>query len=349
MASSGTITLNAWSVDNGTVSGSYSTCGQAASGTCYETWPAAFGRGACQANITFNWSVNNSGVLSVSYASTSYVGGTWYVCSQNGYHIDVDFSTDQSNWTTIMSSFQNLPAWQNCSNLNAVGSIASTLAAGLTPVTLTQSGYVRIRMWTLRACPTCGGTIGPQGGDKWPNAFPSDAASSATAVPVHIDVNWTSTLKYNANGGTGAPSNQTHTNAASASSYAETVSSTVPTRENYRFEGWADSASATTAQYQPGGTVTIQKSSPTKTIYAVWTEFYRPGAVFYSTDDTDPWTQVGEYDSHNRTAGNARILPTDGGTVWTEMRTIGAPTELGDTPSIFHDDKWYNQKKLGKE
>ena len=305
-------------------------------------WPN-YTRGACTLTNTIGWSVNNSGVISFwSIDSHDNCGGNWGVCTTStnpneGYvimEVQVNYG---GGWQTVTSSRVKRAV---CSSLTNAVSASLTCISGLGTPTLTGNCTMRILYYA---------DLNPHPSSTLQNAFPSESYSAEVQVPVVVEVNWTSTLKYNANGGIGAPSDQTHSNSSSTPSYAETVSSTVPTRENYRFEGWADSASSTTAQYQPGDTVTIQKSSPTKTIYAVWTEFYRPGAVFYSTDDTDPWTQVGEYDSHNRTAGNARILATDGGTVWTEMRTIGAPTELGDTPSIFHDDKWYNQKKLGKE
>ncbi len=72
----------------------------------------------------------------------------------------------------------------------------------------------------------------------------------------------TYTVKYNANGGSGAPSNQTKTYGKTL-----TLSSTKPTRTNYNFKGWAESASATTATYSAGGSYT--KNSGT-TLYAVW-------------------------------------------------------------------------------
>ena len=65
---------------------------------------------------------------------------------------------------------------------------------------------------------------------------------------------------------------------------------------------------------------------------------YRPGAI---RDDNGIWQ------SHNRAAGTAHIL-TGGGT-WSEMRTSGAPTDMGDTPSIRKNNAWYNMAELGKE
>ena len=76
-------------------------------------------------------------------------------------------------------------------------------------------------------------------------------------------------LAYNANNGTGAPSTQTANN-QDTTSYTFTISSTKPTRTGYDFLGWADSSTATTAQYSSGTTITLQSSSPSKTIYAVW-------------------------------------------------------------------------------
>lgn len=71
-------------------------------------------------------------------------------------------------------------------------------------------------------------------------------------------------LTYNANGGSGAPSSQTGTGVGS---YKFTVSSTAPTRSGYVFKGWAKTSTATSAAYQPGGTITVTANT---TLYAVW-------------------------------------------------------------------------------
>ena len=72
----------------------------------------------------------------------------------------------------------------------------------------------------------------------------------------------TYTVSYNANGGSGAPSSQTKTK-----DIALTLSGTKPTRSGYTFLGWATSAGATSASYQPGGSYTANASV---TLYAVW-------------------------------------------------------------------------------
>ena len=72
------------------------------------------------------------------------------------------------------------------------------------------------------------------------------------------------TVSYDANGGTGAPAAQTKTHGT-----ALTLSSTKPTRTGYMFLGWAASKTATSAQYQPGGSYTANAAV---TLYAVWKE-----------------------------------------------------------------------------
>lgn len=77
---------------------------------------------------------------------------------------------------------------------------------------------------------------------------------------------YTYTLTYDANGGTGAPEPQTKAN-TKATSWTFTVSDTVPTREGYTFQVWADTAGA---QYTAGDPVTLTDSNPSLILYAVW-------------------------------------------------------------------------------
>ena len=78
-------------------------------------------------------------------------------------------------------------------------------------------------------------------------------------------------LRYDANGGTGAPASQTHTALApTANKVTFTVPDQAPTKADYTFKGWADSADATEAKYRPGGTIDVQHKDSPKTVYAVW-------------------------------------------------------------------------------
>lgn len=81
----------------------------------------------------------------------------------------------------------------------------------------------------------------------------------------------TYTISFNANGGSGAPGNQTKT-------YGQTLtlSSTKPNRTNYNFLGWATSSGSSTAEYQAGGSYT---NNAAVTLYAVWQLAYTPPRV----------------------------------------------------------------------
>lgn len=72
----------------------------------------------------------------------------------------------------------------------------------------------------------------------------------------------TYTVKYNANGGSGAPSSQSKLHGSTI-----TLSSTKPTRTGYTFLGWNSSSTATTATYSAGGKFTANLNT---TLYAVW-------------------------------------------------------------------------------
>lgn len=91
----------------------------------------------------------------------------------------------------------------------------------------------------------------------------SYTANAAVTLYAVWKVN-TYTVSYDANGGSGAPTAQAKTHGT-----ALTLSSTKPTRTGYTFLGWAASKTATSAQYQPGGSYTANAAV---TLYAVWKE-----------------------------------------------------------------------------
>ena len=69
-------------------------------------------------------------------------------------------------------------------------------------------------------------------------------------------------VKYDVNGGGNTPASQTKTEGVTL-----ILTSTIPTRYGYTFKGWATSSSATSADYQSGGSYTANESV---TLYAVW-------------------------------------------------------------------------------
>lgn len=89
----------------------------------------------------------------------------------------------------------------------------------------------------------------------------------------------TFTVTYNANGGSGAPSNQTKTYGVNL-----TLSSTKPTRINYIFKGWSTSPNGGVV-YAAGATYT---GNAAITLYAVWGIAYRlPRLTNFKVDRCD--------------------------------------------------------------
>lgn len=296
-------------------------------------------RGAIQVRVVFDWNVTDAGVLSFTYQGIERVAGgnLWCVCSVRGYTVDVDFSTDGANWTNIMHSFGN--NWQSCDTCyagkaNEVDSIARTLASQLGTYTLRQSGYIRMRMWTPVAAPTA----------AYPNAFPDDAASQATQVPIHIEVDWDAKLRYNANGGSNAPAGVTEKE--SGGSHTFTVSNQAPTRKHFIFHGWSRTQkvchdqvwyTAADAEIHGGDQVTVTKDNPRLELYAVWEYTYRPGQI----RQNGSWVDCDRDDSGGSSPLGHADIRRNG--QWVEMRTRRNMVGTQYAPNIRRNNEWQSQ------
>lgn len=115
--------------------------------------------------------------------------------------------------------------------------------------------------------------------------------ANATATLYAVWKANTYTITYNANGGTGAPGNQTKTYGKTL-----TLSSVKPTRTNYTFKGWGTSASATTVTYSAGGSYSANAGAA---LYAVWELSYTKPTISSFTvgrcDSTGAATDEGTY------------------------------------------------------
>ena len=164
------------------------------------------------------------------------------------------------NSTTSGSSTSG--AWTRSTNGGSSPSASSDSIAYTIPA---QSLSTGTKTFTLKtAVPVYGLVAGPRDtvNGRW-------RFTSATLNVTTNETDYNYTLAYNANGGSGAPSNQTGSNTGTSPYYTFTVSSTVPTRTGYTFLGWSTSSSATSASYVGGNSFTVT-SSGTTTLYAVW-------------------------------------------------------------------------------
>ena len=194
-------------------------------------------------------------------------------------------------------------------------------------------------------------TIPTRGGYNFVGWALSSGATSAQYQPggtIYMDSDktlyavWavtTVTLSYDANGGTGAPPSQTvniNTNAV--------ISSTIPTRGGHNFAGWALSAGASSAQYQPGGTIYMDSN---KTLYAVWEIIPQAKVV------TGDWYSSGNYIAivQNNTYENIPGTVVEVGIQYSRSSNMaGAVRDQGNIGSPFYvwltklsNSIWYYQ------
>lgn len=282
------------------------------------------GRGAVWLYNDVGWNVDDNGNISFwSISSRDNAGGTWGICgTTTGYGVVLEpqVSYDGVNWISLDSKYHEAAI---CPTLTNTISISTTLIGQLGSYHLDRDCSLRFLYYANRA---------PAPSPSLPNSFPSSSYSAAVQVPVHVEVSWEARLRYDANGGSGAPGDQTHTQ--SGDEYTFTVSNTVPTRSWHRFEGWSTSSSAASPTYHGGDRFTIYKGNPTRTLYAVWTEFYRPGEHKVN----------GQWKSHHR-SGGACERKVNG--TWTELRTIDGGVGTNDPPTKKTNGTWYNQRKIG--
>lgn len=154
------------------------------------------------------------------------------------------------------------------------------------------------------------------------------------------ETDYTLSLSYNANGGSGAPSSQSKTVTTTGTpSYTFTISSSTPSRTGYTFLGWSTSSSATSASYQPSGSITISSNT---TLYAVWqaityTVSYNKGSQGTGTNTSD--TKTYGVDLTLRTTLFTRTGYTQSG--WSESDGGSLAYSLGATYSTNADITLY--------
>lgn len=200
-----------------------------------------------------------------------------------------------------------------------------TSADGLTKSTTLNNvskyfySYYTNSNWTVLA-PIC---YGNSKGTAYAYVKPDSIVSGGT-----LD---TYTIKYNANGGSGAPSSQTKSYGVTL-----TLSSTKPTRTGYTFLGWSTSSSATSATYSAGGKYTDNKSV---TLYAVWSPYKHTVAFDANGGSGAPSSQTKTYGS---TLKLSTVIPTRAG-----YSFLGWGTSSSDTTVDYASGSNYTRDQNG--
>ena len=146
------------------------------------------------------------------------------------------------------------------------------------------------------------------------------AFSSATAAVY--------TISYNANGGSGAPSNQAKDGGVNL-----TLSSTVPTRSGYAFTGWNTKADGSGTSYASGATYTGNADA---TLYAQW---YFQGSGSSNDPYLIPSAELWNYLADNVSAGNTysgKHFRQTGDFTITRMMGSALHADGGNQDEVFH-------------
>lgn len=229
---------------------------------------ASSGGGSVNLNTFGTKASSGSGSFTGTYNITGNSGGTRSITVTFK-----NYNTDNGDSATKTVSFNvTVPAWTSYTvkyNANGGSGAPSSQtkwkdqALTLSTTKPTRTGYTFLGWSTSSSATSATYAAGA--------SYTSNASVTLYAVWKAV----TYAVKYNANGGSGAPSNQTKTYGV-----ALTLSSTKPTRTNYTFKGWATSSSATTVAYSAGDTYTTNAAI---TLYAVWTLSYtKPTISSYS-------------------------------------------------------------------
>lgn len=255
-------TLTGRSLSNRTrTSGSFDPSGPPPNTLPYVDFDAGVYYGSSSASITATPTVP-AGSAFYAWAATFVSNGssTYYFIAANksstAQHWSVNSSGKLSITAFVGSGYQ---VWIAVARKYKIvcqrndGSGASSVRYGQTTLpTLTRQGF-RFDGWYSAS--TGGTKIGDGGSAYTPTA------------DITIYAHWTQILaiSFNANGGTGAPSS-----VSVAAGGQWTCPSTIPTKSNSNFAGWAESSSATPSEvaYNPGGS--YPAPSADLVLYAVW-------------------------------------------------------------------------------
>ena len=155
-----------------------------------------------------------------------------------------------------------------------------------------------------------------------------------------ITTNETLTLAYNANGGSGAPSNSSKNGTPNATF---TISSTIPTRAGYKFLGWSTSSTATSASYSAGGSITLSTTGTT-TLYAVW-QAYKVTIRYHVNGGT---LTTGTGTTRYRVSSNLVQVSSDSGSTWSNLTaTIATGTAYVNLHNVCGSSYDGGVKKTG--
>lgn len=201
--------------------------------------------------------------------ATGYAGtGNWKAkATENGY-------TNNNNGTVSIRITVSVQR-QGSGTLNGAYYSVYNGSTKLGRIWLDKAGWTssdQVRTGTITISVSKGTSAKTQSYTNVSFTYESGGDESSKYQPSSHSLSWTIpalstfSITYNANGGAGAPASQSKREQTTVY-----ISSTIPTRAGYEFLGWATTASATTASYQPNQAYTTNANL---SLYAVWEKTY---------------------------------------------------------------------------
>lgn len=192
------------------------------------------------ANASTGWKCTHSAsvISQTNTTATIRVTGYW---TNDGWQYDINYV---SAWAYCNGDKQLI---KDSGSVNSQGDNYKSVSLG-------YHDYV-INKTTAKQNITCKAQITSESSYVSGSKYSTEATVSISAKPSY-------TITYNANGGSGAPGNQTKWYGTNL-----TLSSTKPSRTGHTFAGWATSSTGSVV-YQPGATYT---NNSAVTLYAIWT------------------------------------------------------------------------------
>ncbi|MBR3975680.1 MAG: RICIN domain-containing protein [Clostridia bacterium] len=187
-------------------------------------------------------------------------------------------SSNQSQVWKLIKNSDGTYIIQSVENNNVLDVTKGVYAQGVNVITYNSQGSDNQKWylsknsdgdWFIRAAMSNSAVLDVEGGAT-ANGTNVALWTYHGGTPQKVSFKYPYQITYNANGGSGAPANQ-------SKDYNEgvTLSSTKPTKSGYTFLGWATSSSATSANYTPGSSY---NANADLNLYAVW----KPAGSIYT-------------------------------------------------------------------
>lgn len=255
---------------------------------------------AVQGDVIVSGSISDSGTGSLQWKTKTFTTGSFNATADTYYLYltDGSMAAEFGGQLTATCTYSLRTFTIKYNSNGGSGTMADTVVTYGTSTkvranTFTKSGY-RFKCWHVHRQSdnlwyyTNGNTNNWYAKDNQPSGYIlyewADQGSASKTTSIHNDVitmyaQWeinTYTVKYNANGGSNAPSSQIKTYGV-----VLTLSSTKPIRDGYTFKGWGTSATDTSVDYAAGDYYTANAGI---ILYAIWeaSGILRIGDVMYA-------------------------------------------------------------------